>query len=162
TITISNLEVLQTSGINCFGARNINLQNMIFDHEGPSLSLSQTCICSGISSPSSDRWEIDKLIDYLEFNNCNIAGTLYIQSNAPNTLAITNGSTIGQLGGTPRNTTVSNSTVSNAIFGPAFFGRADTFTAINSTIITADVSAHGFLVPSQYTLIGNGVLRAPK
>jgi len=149
TLTINNLILsagaFATSMSGFIVLNNADLSNATGDAlTGDGFSPSQArsvilnnCTLPYVNVPS----EIDKIVDYLELNNCgNVNCTISIQSGSVNKLVIKNGSIIGNagavkgLGGTVHEVVIDSSTVGALYVNPLFHGRSNKLTITNSTI----------------------------
>jgi hypothetical protein len=167
TVTVNDLKVSTgfctwTTGTALLN--NIDMGTMTGPADGSSEAFSPSMgrkyVFSGCALPA--RTEIDKLIDYLEFNNCTGPSTaLQIQSPTARTLLIKNNCSFGTpaaggLGGTGLNTTIENSTIGQLWVGPTAFGVADSLTLTNATIGLWTTAVGGVCPPlSYYQNMGN-------
>lgn len=170
TITIQNIEVLDTSYVQYEpSTRSVLLQNVQFNGacRGFGPSINQSFIAQGcrLVGPTSIGLEVDKLIDYVEFNNCT---GLVIASNGGtcNQMVINNGSHISILDGIPLNLRIDNSTI-DSFHVHAGYGRSNSLAINNSTITAASlpiqaltgVPPNGSNIGTSYTYLGSGFFR---
>jgi Pectate lyase superfamily protein len=145
--TILGLEVTASSfdgSVFMDAGRSLVLDGMKFDGLGPAPSMGQSVVIRNSYFGTSN--EIDKVLSYLEYDNCT-GQMLLVQSPTPTTLVIKN-STFDHLVGTGQNTSIENSTIGTMFAGPAFFGAGESLSIVNSIIVTAKQSVQA-IIPSQ-------------
>jgi hypothetical protein len=103
--------------------------------------------------------EVDKLVTYLEFDNCQTESTsVNFQSASIDQVVFKN--CRGSISGVPRNARIENCDVDFSV-GPAFFGACEGVTITNSNLRTLSVGKRcNYIADWQWT--GNGIFRIAK
>lgn len=130
---------ITSTGQTPFTARSILIVDCIFDGQGPVPSgckyyVAKRCVWGSSSGAvtSGNTLEIDKLCEYVEFNECWGAG-FFVQSTSVDRLVV-DSCNFESVGGTARNTYICNSDIQSLLIGPLFFGASETVLIENSRI----------------------------
>jgi len=156
TQTWSGLKVTSTGAIFGGAGKSITLTNMDFSAGlGPAPSTGKSWVMQNCQFGTQN--EIDKCIEYVEYNNC--TGTqILVQSAAPTLLTIKNNSQMSVLNGTAFNTEVqdTSSISSQIVVGAGGYGRSNILTISPTATLGAPSTFAHFIDPSTLSF-SNGV-----
>lgn len=155
--TIIGLTVTNATGSVVNGGRSLICDGVTWDAGcGPSAGKSIIFRNCDMGDPET---EVDKQIEYLEFDNC--TGTnLGFQSASVRACVVKGGSNIGTINGTPLDMTLQNSTFGEVRVGPNGYGHGRSV-AITNCAITTGRSVNHYIAPSILSDFTGGTFRVP-
>lgn len=118
------------------------IDGMSFSGLGPNPSAGKSVIIRNTQFGTFN--EIDKCVEYLEYDNCTGTGSaqLQVQSAGVMRFVVKGGSVVTTIGGTPFSTSIENSTVGALYEGPLLNGVSDNITVSGSTVSSVVLGAY--------------------